>query len=1163
MACKEAGIGPAAAWGPSSASPTTAQSRVYAVNGNEPERSRLFPSSEEMMKQTWTSLAARVFRCAVVALALLTWLSPPPASAQAVTGTILGTVSDSSGGIVPGATVTLTHTRTGLGRTAISDAKGEYTAPQIPTGDYSVSAEMSGFKKITLTNVHVGVDQKVRIDLKLDLGQMTETVEIQAETPLVQTSSSDLSVTVEGKTIESLPLNGRNFVSLTRTIPGVTRGNPGANIDGAGSLAWRASASFSANGQRPRDNNYMLDGVDNNETWLQTVVIFPSVDALDEFKLQTSTFSAEFGRSTGGVVNLQIKSGSNAFHGSLFEFMRNDRLDANNWFNNRARRPKPHFSQHQFGGTLGGPIMRDKTFFFADYQGMRINQGQTYVSTVPSELMRQGNFSELNRPIYDPLTGQPFAGNIIPQNRWDPASRNVLQDLIPAPNAAGSRNAAGQLINNYVVNPQTLRQDNQFDVKVDHALSPSNRFFVRYSFQKTHRDQPATLPHGDAGFTFGAGDGNIKAQSFAFNDTHTFNSRWLNEVRVGYSYIKFFMTSIDYGQNLANAVGIPGVNLNEVTSAMSQIQFEQGGSRHLGANGNQPLITNLGNLQIFDNVTHIRGRHTFKAGGSVTFRSREVLNADNIVGQFFFHQNQTSNCAGRTSGCSINASTGHDVASFLLGTVRRKNRSLFSDTPYLEKRPEWAVYLQDDFRVSPKLTLNMGLRWDMFVPWVEDNDLQSNYDPSTGLFVVASENAVINGVKVGRYLQTYSKRDVGPRLGFAYDLTGDGRTVVRGGAGVFWNWGVGGTSSSKATNPPFLQTTDLQATLGANNLTLSTGLPAPPPIDSTLRPSGSTRSVFDINYRDTYSTNWNLNLQKQLGRDYMVELAYVGSRGRQMTLKTNLNQAPPILGVTDSNINRPAVALGSPALRDIGAAQSKGKLDYHALLFKGMKRFSNGFSALVSYTWGKTLDLNSDNDGSVTQTNIFDLDYDRGVATYDVAHTLVASFLYELPFARQHVLGGWQVNGISYWRTGIPVDIRMTGVMSSTGVGSGLAQQPRPNIVGNLVPADRSIDKWFDAAALQRPADTTATFGNIGRNTGRGPGIFNVDMSLFKNTRIGRVDTELRVEAFNVLNHPQFGQPNGQLGNAAFGTITSSATPQCVTCGTSERQIQVALKLRF
>ena len=282
------------------------------------------------------------------------------ASAQAVTGTILGTVADTTGAVLPGVTVTVKHTETGLTRTLVTDSNGEYTAASIPTGTYTVTGEISGFKSVSLSNVQVGVDQRVRADIKLEVGAMTESVEIVAQTPLVQTSSSDLSTTVTEEQIKQLPLNGRNFVSLTRSIPGVLRGIPGSNIDGAGSLAWRASAAFSANGQRPRDNNYMLDGVDNNETWLQTVVVFPSVDALDEFKLQTSTYSAEFGRSLGGVVNIQIKSGSNQFHGSVYEFHRNDAFDANNFFNNRAGRPKPDFKQNQFGGTLGGPIVPEQ-----------------------------------------------------------------------------------------------------------------------------------------------------------------------------------------------------------------------------------------------------------------------------------------------------------------------------------------------------------------------------------------------------------------------------------------------------------------------------------------------------------------------------------------------------------------------------------------------------------------------------------------------------------------------------------------------------------------------------------------------------------------------------------------------------------------------------------
>ena len=1099
---------------------------------------------------TWTTR--------VLCLLLLASLATPATSlAQSVSGTLLGTVKDNSGGVLPGVTVAVTNEGTGLSRSLVTDENGNYSAPQIPTGTYSVSAELSGFKKTTKTGVRVGVDQRVRIDLDLEIGEMSETVSVVAETPLVQTASSELGTTVEAAQIEALPLNGRNFVNLTRTVPGVLRGVPGANIDGAGSLAWRASASFSANGQRTRDNNFMLDGVDNNETWLQTVVIFPSPDALDEFKMQTSTYSAEFGRSLGGVVNLQIKSGTNTLRGSAFEFYRNDAFDANNWFNNRAGRDKPSLDQHQFGGTLGGKVIQDKLFFFGSYQAHREKRGQTFLSTVPTVAMRNGDFSAINRPIYDPLTGQPFPGNIIPANRFDPVAKNIFEQLYPLPNTAGTIAASGQNLNNYLINPIKEREDNQIDSKFDYNVTSNNRFFVRYSWQDVHRFQPATLPHGDAGATFGAGDGNISAQGLAFNDTHTFSSSWLNEFRFGWTNIEFFMTPIDYLQNPANAVGLPGINLNDATSAMTQMTFQN--IRNLGANGNQPLITNQNDFAIFDNVTWLKGSHTMKFGGSMTFRSREILNADTIVGSFGYNNNQTSNCSGQPAGCTINSATGFDVASFLLGYTNAKTRNLFDADTYTEKRPEISLYVQDDWRPTSRLTLNMGLRYDVYPPWIEIDDRQSNFDESTGKFVVASDNAVIAGVEVGRYLQTYSKKDFGPRFGFAYDLDGTGKTLVRGGFGIFWNFTPGGTSSSKAQNPPFLQSTALTAnpTGYGTNLLLKDGLPPPPGVDPNRPPSGTTRSIFDINFRDAYARQWNFNVQRGLGANYMVEIAYVGSQGRQMLLKGDPNEAPPVVGVTDSNINRPYFGV-SPALRSIGQVQSRGKLDYNGLQVKFQRRFANNFSFLNAYTWGKAMDYNSDNDGGVTILNVRDLEYNRGPADYDISHTFSSSWIYEMPWKKTEWYGGWMVTGVLLWRGGLPLTITQTQGVQSNGTGN------RPNRLCSGENSDQTIDHWFDPSCFVSPRDITGTYGDSGRGILRGPGSFNIDMSVIKNTRIGPLQTEVRIEAFNVLNHPQFGNPNTTFGNAAFGTISSMlSSPSCSLCGTVERQVQLGVKVRF
>lgn len=1076
-------------------------------------------------------------------------LLPQFAFTQAVGGTIVGTAYDPTGAVVPGVTVRLAHTATGLVREVITDDKGEYVGPSLPPGIYTISAELPGFKKVSLQNIQLGVDQKVRIDVRLDVGEVADSVMIEASAPLVQTETSDLSATVSETQIKNLPLNGRNFIQLTRILPGVMRGIPGSNIDGSGSLAWRASASFSANGMRTRDNNFMLDGVDNNETWLNSVVIFPSVDALEEFKVQTSTYSAEFGRSSGGVINLQIKSGTNEFHGSGFEFLRNDKLDANDFFNNKFGRARPPFGQNQFGGTMGGRIIRDKMFFFGSYQGGRIRDGKTYLSSVPTEKMRIGDFSELNRVLYDPISRQPFPGNRIPGDRFDPVAKNIIDQLYPRPNVPGRTTPTGQIIDNFLNNPLLTRHDDQFDAKIDHYLRGNNRLFGRYSFERTLRFLPATLPHGDAGFTFGAGTGLIRAQSLAINDTHTFSPKWLNEFRFGFSRIAFKVTSIDAGTNIADKVGLTGVNVRDTATAMTQITFQPQDIRNLGANSNQPLFTFLDTFQWFDNITNTRGRHTLKMGFSYTKRRRNVLNVDRINGNYEFQSTLTSNCAGSAAACTINPNTGFSFASFVLGYPTQVRRELMEGI-IGERRPEYGAYIQDDFRVSNRLTLNLGLRYDLFVPYVEHHDRQSNFDTGSGKFLVASGSATLSdGRKVGRYLQFVPKKDFAPRVGFAYDLSGQGKTVLRGGYGMFWNNPLTGTSSSKAINPPYLLSQAFTTSL-LPTLRLRDGLPTPPTVDVNRAPAGTTRSIFNPEFRDGNAQQWNLNVQQQFGTDYALELSYVGSRGTHLVIKRDINQAPPVAGVTNQDVNRPFIRL-APDLRSLSRVESAGDSVHHAMLGKLTKRFSHGLLFVNSYTFGKTIDVASDTESS-TQ-NAFDFRRDRGLSAFDVAHTFSSSWTYDLPFGRKKAAGGWQINGILLARTGLPINITQQQRLLSTGTDN------RPDRIGSGKLDNPTIDRWFDVGAFRPTSDNTGTYGNAGRNILRAPGQMNLDISVVKVTRFReRFEHQFKVEFFNALNHPQFGHDPGRVIGAANAGVISN-----LLFNSPMRQIQLAMKLSF
>ena len=1079
-------------------------------------------------------------------LIVLAGLPPGLARAQSVTGTVTGTISDTSGAGVAGARITLTQVSTGLIRTLAANDRGDYAAPLLAPGTYTLTAEAPGFRLTSIAGLRLGVDQRIQVDVTLQIGGVADAVTVLADNALVQRSSSELSATLDEAQIQGLPLNGRNFVQLTRTMPGVTRGVPGDNIDGAGTLAWRHSASVSANGQRTRDNNFLLDGLDNNEVWLNSVAVFPSVDALEEIKVQAGVYPAEFGRSLGAVVSLQTKSGANVVRGSAFEFVQDDRLDANDWFNNRAGRPRPDFKQHQFGATLGGPVVKSRTFFFGDYQGWRSKQDVTLVSTVPSDAMRSADFSEVHRPIYDPETLLPFQGNVIPPARVDPVAQRIVDQLYPRANTAGRRAENGQPVDNYVTNPTQRRHDDQFDVRIDQALGEANRPFVRYSFERSRREVPPFLPGGDGGAN-GSGTYDVRSQSVAINDTHVFGPGWLNELRVGWSAVDLGFVRVGSGQLVAEELGIPGINLDAQTTGMVNINFATMDMRAIGSGGG-PGTADTSALQVTESLTHVSGRQTLKAGASVILRRRHVYFSDAALGGFGHNNNVTSSCAGQAPSCRPDPNSGFSFASFMLGHPAAFNRSLL-EAPYTERRPEWSAYMQDDFRVSSRLTLNLGIRWDLFVPYVADDDRQSNFDTSLGRFVVASDDAVIGGVKVGRRLQTYAKTDFAPRVGVAYDLRGTARTILRGGFGMFWNTPLTGTSSSKAQNPPFLLAQSLtNPSPFVPVVSLSSGSAPPTPVTG-----GNSRSSFDPNFRDGYAQQWTLSIQQQLGTHDMFEIGYVGSRDRQLVVLVDVNQAPARIGVTNPNVNRPFFA-ANPTLGSVAQSMSRGTCDSHALQARAERRFMAGSSMSAAYTFGKAIDLDSNTDGTAAFPNSYDLRYSRGPANHDVTHVFTATWIYALPFARGGKLGGWQASGLLLARSGYPFTVFQSLNPSST-LTAGVAY--RPDRRGSGVLEAPTVDRWFDTGAFTRTTEPTAAFGNAGRNILRGPGQFTIDAALAKVTAVRRLETELRVEAFNLLNHPAFANPFSNIDSASAGRISSlmSFTPM--------RQLQVALKVRF
>ncbi len=1097
---------------------------------------------------------------------LLTWglvvfLAPVMASAQVTTADLVGTIRDSSRAVVPGALVSLTNVATGVSRSATTGVDGSYHFTALPPGRYTLAVEAPGFGKVERTGVTLQLNQRAQVDLELEVGRLGETVVIEGSAPLLESQSSVLGSVIQEKQVQDLPLNGRNFVQLATLSAGVSgagTGMRGTIMSGTRPDDLRPGTELFVNGNRESSNNYLYDGIDNNTRLTLVIVVRPNVEAIQEFKVQTNLFSAEQGRNPGGQVNVVTKSGGNEFHGTVYEFLRNDTFDANNFFANRAGQPKPPFKQNQFGAALGGPIIKNKTFFFADFDGFRQELGRVFVNTVPTMKMRQGNFSELSTPIYDPLTTvalpgggfsrQAFPGNIIPANRWDPVTAKLM-NAYPAPTSSA-------LSNNLVTSPTRTQDWNQFDVRLDHNQSEANRFLARYSWSKTATTNPYTFPEVDLpGVSKAVGLGNedtfagtsgLVAQHGVLGWVHVFSPRLLLDSRIGYNRfdLDFAQAGVEVGDALGEQLGVPNANQQDEQNGIPI--FSPGGYTGIGQSRSLPILRKESTYQAVANLTYSGGRHTIKTGFDVRRRHLGEFQTNRGNGRFNFSPNITNNPANNTGG--------HVMASFLLGAPSLIEQDyLLADVAI--RGTEYGIYVADDWRVSEKLTLNLGLRYELDTPYSETSNQWARFDPETATVQVAGRNGVSETAGVNTFYGAFA-----PRLGFAYRLAPT--TVVRGGAGIFWNTaGNGGNALRLHRHVPFGPIYSFNPGNQFVSRRVSDGFPTIPPLNLALadNPQGSVIGV-DPDYQPGYATQFNLTVEHELFNSLLLKGSYVGNLGRHLDTSYNLNQAVP--GSGPVNNRRPFFAV-RPGLGDVTWAVSDGTASYHAFQLSAEKRFTHGFGGLLSYTYGHSIDtvgqaFGGGADGPLPQDPRNRL-ADRGNSPFDMRHRLTVAVTYLLPFGKgrkwmtgggfaEYVFGGWQFNGIFLFQTGLPFTPTLNAPTVNTGTGS------RPNRIGDGTLSDPTVDRWFDTSAFATPAQFT--YGDAGRNILYGPGRRNFDLSLFKEFGVSeRVKLQFRAECFNCLNTPQFDLPNAAIGAGNAGTITAIVgTP---------RQLQLGAKVVF
>jgi hypothetical protein len=1079
---------------------------------------------------------------AVAAVFILT--AAAPAGAQTDAGALRVLVSDPTGAVVPGASVDLTNVGTNVTQSAVSDGEGYVAFAPLQPATYSVRVSLSGFQTVEVSNVTVDVAERRLLRVGLEAASLQEAVEVVSSAAFVQTEDASLGEVIKGAVAVELPLAGRRYTELALLVPGATSSTM--------TLTTRGPGWFLVNGNYHTQNNFILDGFDNNQGTqnaqsLSAQVVQPSPDAIGEFKVQTNSFSAEYGRSAGAVVNVSLKSGTNALRGSAFYYNRDASLAATSWNANLIGAPKDTLEWHQGGGTAGGPILRDKLFYFGSYEGFRRSFSDSFILTVPTDAQRTGLFAS---DIIDPSTGQPFPGRQIPQSRWDPLGKKVL-DLFPAPNLPGRTVSGGRVVENYGVQRDGREDTHKLDVRTDYVASTQDRAFFRFSFLQQDIFRDALFD------TIGEGTSN---QGEQFNRNYALGASWnriigsrmVNEVRFGYNdtHARFAHAAAE-GPNAADFgfTGYPAELLT--TGGIPLMDFSN--YQDLGIRNFRPQYQDPRSFQFLDTLTLQFGRQTVRAGGEVRVKRSDVLDVVRRSPVYTFGGQYT----------------GNDIADLLLGYPVAFRATTVPEIDY--RQEVYAAFVQSDWKLRPDLTLNLGLRYEYGTPYYGNGENPNvNFDLATGQLVVADGG--------DKYLVDADRNNFGPRLGVAWQPWPD-RLVVRGGAGVFYSIeDMRGSEGMLPLNPPALVDSEARR-VGSGPPPIRLSDPFPPGFLDRYVPGRLTLTARDREQDAATVYQWNTAAEFLLPWDSTLEVAYVGNLGRNLLTVVPVNAVP--FGVDGSvPANRPY-----PAWSQIQLGITRSQSVFNSLQAKYEKRFSRGVYLLGSYTYARAEDETGawGAGGSGVQVNILPdlsnadaaLRAERGPNGQVARHRFTFTEVWQLPVGRGRAIGtdmpvaldalvgNWQVSSITTVRTGLPVSVGLaaSGVNPATGASYSFLNRNggslRPNLIGD---PNANSDASGNRTAFLNPGayavQPVNTPGDAPRNSAWGPGFWQIDLSLVKRFPFGsgRSYADVRVEAFNLLNHTNFGDPNGTFGSSSFGAITTAGDP---------RVVQLAVRLAF